>query len=103
MPTRSRGENDSARINRVLEPLLQSAGGDERPNEGADERLPVGIMQQLNAFFERQELFNERLEQRIVAFEEQSHKGQEKKAPRRLAKALTVSSSMLYLKKSTNK
>ena len=40
MPTRSRGENDSARINRVLEPLLQSAGGDERPNEGADESLP---------------------------------------------------------------
>ena len=103
MPTRSRGENDSARINRVLEPLLQSAGGDERPNEGADESLPVGNVQQLNTFFERQELFNERLEQRIVAFEEQSQKGREKKASRRLPKALTVSGSMLYLKKSSNK
>ena len=90
VPTRSRGENDSPRINRVLEPLLQAAGGNERPNDGAGESLPAGILHQLNTFLERQELFNERLEQRIVAFEEQSQRGREK-VSRRLPKALTVS------------
>ena len=38
----------------------------------------------------RQERFNESLEQKIVAFEEQSQNGREKKASRRLPKALTV-------------
>ena len=71
VPSRSRGENDSATSHRVLEQLLQSAGGNERPNDETGESLPVGILQQLNTFFERQERFNERLEQRIVAFEEQ--------------------------------
>ena len=45
-------------------------------------------------FFERQEQFNERLE--IVAFEEQSEKGREKKASKRLPKAVTVSSNVLH-------
>ena len=90
VPTRSRGENDSPRINCVLKPLLQSGGGNERPNDGVGESLPAGILQQLNTFLERQELFNERLEQRIVAFEEQSQRGWEK-VSRHLPKAVTVS------------
>ena len=48
VPTRPRRENDSTRINRVLEPLLQSASGNERPNDGAVGSLPAGILQQLN-------------------------------------------------------
>ena len=48
-------------------------------------------------FFERQEQFNEGLEQRIVPFEEQSEKGREKKVSKRLPKALTVSSYVLHL------
>ena len=91
VPSRSRGENDSAR-SRVLEPLLQSAGGNERPNDETGESLPAGILQQLNTFFERQERFNERLEQRIVAFEEQYQEGRKKKTSRCLPKALTVRS-----------
>ena len=90
VPTRSRGENDSTRINRVLVPLLQLADGRERPNDGAGESLPAVVLQQLNTFMARQERFNERLEQKIVAFEEQSQNGWEKKASRRLPKALTV-------------
>ena len=90
VPTRSRGENDSTRINRVLVPLLQLADGRERPNDGAGESLPAVVLQQLNTFMARQERFNERLEQKIVAFEEQSQNGREKKASRRLPKALTV-------------
>ena len=121
---------------------MQSAGGNERPTDGAGESLPAGILHQLNTFLERQELFttkqqnkillitnisnyisfppqiayklieagrskdilqikslsidglnNERLEQRIVAFEEQSQRGREK-VSRRLPKALTVSISV---------
>ena len=90
VPTRSRGENDSTRINRVLVPLLQLADGRERPNDGAGESLPAVVLQQLNTFMARQERFNERLEQKIVAFEEQSQNGREKKVSRRLPKALTV-------------
>ena len=75
-PSRSRGENDSTTSHRVLEQLLQSAGGNERPNDETGESLPVGILQQLNTFFERQERFNERLEQRIVAFEEQPRRAE---------------------------
>ena len=92
MPSRSRRENDSARSHRVLEPFLQSTGGNERPNGETGESLPAGILQQLNTFFERQERFNERLEQRIVAFEEQYPEGREKKTSRCLLKALTVRS-----------
>ena len=93
VPSRSGGENDSARSHRVLEPLLQSAGGNERPNDETGESLPAEILQQLNTFFERQETwFNERLEQRIVAFEEQYQEGREKKTSRSLPKALTVRS-----------
>ena len=89
VPTRPRREDDSTRINRVLEPLLQSASGNERPNDGAGGSLPARILQQLNTFLERQEIFNERLEQRIVAFEEQSQKGGKRRRqgaayPRRL-------------------
>ena len=72
-------------------PLLQLANGSERPNDGAGESLPAVVLQQLNTFMARQELFNECLEQRIVAFEAQSQNGREKKASRRLPKALTVS------------
>ena len=85
VPTRS-----STRINRVLVPLLQLADGRERPNDGAGESLRAVVLQQLNTFMARQELFNECLEQRIVAFEAQSQNGREKKASRRLPKALTV-------------
>ena len=103
VPTRPRREDDSTRINRVLEPLLQSASGNERPNDGAGGSLPAGILQQLNTFLERQEIFNERLEQRIVAFEEQSQKGREKEASRRrLPKALTVSISLFFWLLSTS-
>lgn len=77
----------------MLEPLLRSAGSNASPNDGGGESLPAAILQQLNTFLERQEQFNERLEQRIVAFEEQSQKGRENKASRRLPKALTVSIS----------
>ena len=73
---------------------MQAGGENERPpNDGAGVGL---ILQQLNMFFERQEQFNERLEQRIVAFEEQSEKGRERKASKRLPKALTVSSNVLH-------
>ena len=95
VPSRARGRNDdSSRVNRILEPLLQTGRENERPpNDGAGAGL---ILQQLNMFFERQEQFNERLEQRIVAFEEQSEKGRERKASKRLPKALTVSSNVLH-------
>ena len=76
VPSRSREKNDSATSHRVLELLLQSAGGNERPNDETGESLPVEILQQLNTFFERQERFNERLEQRIVAFEEQPRRAE---------------------------
>ena len=92
VPSRSRGENDSARSHRVLEPLLQSAGGNERPNDETGENLPTGILQQLNTFFEGQERLNERLEQRIVTFEEQYQEGRKKKTSRCFSKALTVRS-----------
>ena len=92
VPSRSRGENDSARSHRVLEPLLQSAGGNERPNDETGESLPAGILQELNTFFERQERLYERLEQRIVAFEEQYQEGRKKKTSRCFSKALTVRS-----------
>ena len=77
---RERGRNDdSLRVNCILEPLLQAGGENERPpNDGAGAGL---ILQQLNMFFDRQEQFNERLEQKIVAFEEKSEKRRERKAP----------------------
>ena len=45
MLTRSRGENDSTIINRVIVPLLQLADGRERPNDGAGESLPAVVLQ----------------------------------------------------------
>ena len=56
---------------------MQAGGENERPpNDGAGAGL---ILQQLNMFFDRQEQFNERLEQKIVAFEEKSEKRRERK------------------------
>ena len=89
----ARAGNDAGRINRALEPLLQAAGGNESQNNAAAERFPGQILEHLNNLsniLERQQALNERLEQRIMAVEEQSQNGREKKTTKCLPKALTV-------------
>ena len=86
----ARAGNEAGRINRVLEPLLQAAGGNESQNNAAAERFPGQFLEHLNTILERQQALNERLEQRIMAVEEQGQNGRENKTSKRLPKALTV-------------
>ena len=57
-------------------------------------QVPVEILHHLKSFIQKQEEFNQRLEQRIEDNINQSQKGREKKS-RRLPKALTVSLTFL--------
>ena len=50
----ARAGNAAGRINRVLEPLLQAAGGNESQNNAAAERFPGQILEHLNTILERQ-------------------------------------------------
>lgn len=88
VPTRP--TNEGGRINRVLAPLLD-VNADENVQGG---QVPVEILDHLKSFIQKQEEFNQRLEQRIEANINQSQKGREKKS-RRLPKALTVSVTLL--------
>lgn len=74
VPLLTRAANDTTRImNRVLVPLLTNET--ESRNDEAAKGLPSGILQWLDNFIQRQEQLNKRLEQRILAFEKESHKG----------------------------
>ena len=89
----ARAGNDAGRINHVLEPLLQAAGGNESQHNAAAERCPGQILEHLNnlnTILERQQALNKRLKHRIMAVEEQGQNGREKKTSKRLPKALTV-------------
>ena len=88
VPTRP--TNEGGRINRVLAPLLD-VNADESVQGG---QVPVEILDHLKSFIQKQEEFNQRLEQRIEDNINQSQKGREKKS-RRLPKALTVSLTFL--------
>ena len=89
VPSRSRGENDSATSHRVLEQLLQSAGGNERPNDETGESLPVGILQQLNTFLkDKKGLVS--ASNRGLWLSKSNQEGRKKKTSGCLSKALTV-------------
>ncbi|CAH3192040.1 unnamed protein product [Porites evermanni] len=89
VPTRP--TNEGGRINRVLAPLLDM-NADESVQGG---QVPVEILDHLKSFIQKQEEFNQRLEQRIEDNINQSQKGREKKS-RRLPKALTANVREVY-------
>lgn len=81
-----RPSNESGRINHVLVPLLEV-----NTTESVQGRqVPVEILDQLKSFIQKQEEFNQCLDQRIEDNINQIQQGREKKS-RRLPKALTVS------------
>ena len=73
VPTRP--TNEGGRINRVLAPLLD-VNADESVQGG---QVPVEILDHLKSFIQKQEEFNQRLEQRIEDNINQSQKGRGKK------------------------
>jgi len=94
IPTRAEGASQSERRLNILAPVRDSfpalrgetSSGAEAEVTG---NLPVNIMQQLQEFFQRQEAFNARVEESLQRRVEET--GQQRR-PRRLPKAVTVSS-----------
>ena len=70
-----RPRNDTARINRVLKPMLQAAM--KAKKKAAAERFLAQIVQRLNTILERQQTLNKCLEQMVMVVEEQSQNVQE--------------------------
>ena len=94
IPTRAEGASQSERRANILAPLRDSF---PTPRGGTSNGAEVGvtgninIMQQLQDFFQRQEAFNARVEESLQRRVEETQAAQQRR-PRRLPKAVTVSS-----------